>query len=59
MASISKGNHAKAPKSAAFVKQMRAVFGEDVKVIYVKEGDLKLGEPDTDRPLPEMQCDAA
>ena len=51
-------NWLRAPKSAAFVKQMRAVFG-DVKVIYVKEGDLKLGEPDTDRPLPEMQRSSA
>ena len=38
-------NWAKAPKCAAFVKQMREVFGDDVKVLYVKEGELVLGEP--------------
>lgn len=42
--SISK-NHQKAPVSAAFVKEMREVFGEDqVKVLYVKEGEVELGE---------------
>jgi hypothetical protein len=36
-------NHAKAPISAAFVKQMREVFGDDqVEVRYVKEGDFEL-----------------
>jgi hypothetical protein len=38
-------NHAKAPICAAFVEEMRAVFGE-VRVIYVKENDFQLGEPD-------------
>jgi hypothetical protein len=36
-------NHEKAPKSAAFVKSMREVFGE-VTVLYVKEGPVELGE---------------
>ena len=52
-------NWAKAPQSAAFVKQMREVFGEEVKVIYVKEGELLLGEPtDTDRQVPELRDDS-
>ncbi len=38
-------NHAKAPICAAFVKLMREVFGEDVKVLYVKEGKVLIGEP--------------
>lgn len=38
-------NHVKAPKSAAFVKQMRAVFGDEVKTLYVEENEFKLGEP--------------
>jgi hypothetical protein len=36
-------NHEKAPLSAAFVKQMRQVFGQ-VSVLYVKEGEVELGE---------------
>jgi hypothetical protein len=36
-------NHAKAPEAAKFVEHMREVFGE-VKVLYVKEGNLELGE---------------
>lgn len=36
-------NHVRAPKSAAFVKAMRETFGE-VAVLYVEEGDLLLGE---------------
>lgn len=36
-------NHAKAPVCAAFVKAMRAVFGEDqVTVVYVKENGVVL-----------------
>jgi hypothetical protein len=37
-------NHALAPICAAWVKEMREVFGE-VKVLYVKEGDFEIGEP--------------
>jgi hypothetical protein len=38
-------NHAKAPICAEFVKKMREEFGEDqVKVVYVKEGDFEMGE---------------
>lgn len=36
-------NHAKAPLSAAFVAAMREAFGE-IQVLYVKEGDVLLGE---------------
>jgi hypothetical protein len=36
-------NHEKAPVCAAFVKDMREVFGE-VTVLYVKEGTVELGE---------------
>lgn len=38
-------NHARAPVCAAFVKEMRDVFG-DVEVLYVKENDVLLGGPD-------------
>jgi hypothetical protein len=38
-------NHARAPICAAWVKEMRELFGEDVKVLYVKEGDFEMGEP--------------
>lgn len=41
----STSNHMKAPQSAAFVAKMRNVFGnENVKVLYVKEGEVELGE---------------
>lgn len=44
MASTSK-NHEQAPLCAAFVKDMRDVFGADqVTVLYVEEGEVKLGE---------------
>lgn len=46
MEKISKNkNHEKAPVCAAWVKQMREVFGPDVKVLWVKEGDFEMGEP--------------
>lgn len=38
-------NHAKAPKCAAFVKNMREVFG-DVEVLWVSEGEVVLSEPE-------------
>ena len=42
-------NHMKAPKSAAFVAEMRQVFGaENVEVLYVKEGNVELGEKQPD-----------
>jgi len=41
-------NHLKAPNAAAFVGQMRQVFGGDVKVLYVKEGDFQIGEKQRD-----------
>ena len=37
-------NHEKAPICAAWVKQMREVFGDDVKVLWVREGDFSMGE---------------
>ena len=37
-------NQKKAPVCAAFVEAMREAFGADqVKVIYVKEGDFEIG----------------
>ena len=41
----STSNHMKAPQSASFVASLRNVFGnENVQVLYVKEGDVLLGE---------------
>jgi hypothetical protein len=37
----SHANHALAPICAAWVKEMRELFG-DVKVLYVKEGDFEM-----------------
>jgi hypothetical protein len=38
-------NHERAPICAAFVKEMREAFGADqVKVLWVKEGDVVIGE---------------
>lgn len=36
-------HHRRAPLSAAFVQSLREVFGE-VRVLYVKENDVELGE---------------
>jgi len=37
-------NHSQAPLCAAFVEEMRKVFGADqVIVLWVKEGDFELG----------------
>lgn len=41
--SLKTSNQAKAPICAAFVEEMRRVFGE-VTVLYVKEGDFEMGE---------------
>jgi hypothetical protein len=41
--SKAKSNHARAPICAAWVKEMRELFGE-VKVLYVKEGSVEIGE---------------
>lgn len=39
-----RSNHEKAPLCAAFVKQMRAVFGEEeVTALYVREGEVEIG----------------
>ena len=46
--STSEQNQAKAPICAAFVEEMREVFGE-VKVLYVREGDFELGERHEDK----------
>lgn len=43
-------NQSKAPQCAEFVRQMREEFGE-VKVLWVKEGDVELGDRDADRTL--------
>lgn len=37
-------NQEKAPVCAAFVREMREVFGE-VKVLWVREGEFVLGDP--------------
>lgn len=38
-------NHEKAPICAAFVKELRELFGEDqVKVLMVSEGEVQLGQ---------------
>lgn len=37
-------NHEKAPVCAEFVKKMREIFGDNVKVLWVKEGDFELGD---------------
>ena len=43
----STSNHMKAPASASFVARMRNVFGNaNVQVLYVKEKDVELGQPD-------------
>ena len=44
MSKAKSSNQAKAPQCAAFVEAMREVFGE-VKVLYVNENGLTLGEP--------------
>lgn len=36
-----------APQVAAFVDSMRAAFGADLKVTYVREGELTIGERET------------
>jgi hypothetical protein len=42
-------NQSKAPICAAFVEEMREVFGADqVKVLYVKEGEVDIGQPTQD-----------
>jgi len=38
-------NHERAPEMAKFVKQMRELFGDDLKVTWVKEGDFEIGQP--------------
>jgi hypothetical protein len=39
-----KANHDRAPICAAWVKQMRELFGDDVRVVWVKEGDFEMGK---------------
>lgn len=38
-------NRQRMPNVAKMVDEIRAVFGEGVKVIYAKEGDYELGRP--------------
>ena len=41
----STSNHMQAPQSASFVAKLRQAFGaENVKVLYVNEGPIQLGE---------------
>jgi hypothetical protein len=45
MKNQSRSNQEKAPICAKFVEDMREAFGvENVKVVYVEEGEIKLGE---------------
>lgn len=44
---MSQANHSKAPICAAFVQNMRELFGE-VKVLHVNEGEVRLGEKQPD-----------
>jgi hypothetical protein len=44
-------NHEQAPICAAFVKEMRSVFGDDVKVLWVREGSFELGERSESEPV--------
>ena len=45
MSAAKTSNQQRAPISAKFVEDMREVFGADqVKVLYVKEGNFELGE---------------
>lgn len=39
-------NHDAAPIAGRFVEDMRKVFGESVRVTYVKEGATKMGKKD-------------
>ena len=43
MTQAKRSNWSRAPLCAAFVKAMREVFGDDVRVIYVREGGLEMG----------------
>lgn len=38
-------NRNRMPNVAKMVDAIRAVFGDDVKVLYAKEGDYELGRP--------------
>lgn len=50
-----KANHERAPKSAAFVRTMREVFGaKNIKVEYVNENGLILGEPGPEGVIPVL-----
>lgn len=47
MSQNKRSNHENAPLCAAFVEELREVFGADqVRVLWVREGDFKLGEKD-------------
>jgi hypothetical protein len=40
---------------AAWVQLMREVFGDDVKVLWVKEGDFEIGQPSASSIHPEKR----
>jgi hypothetical protein len=45
MTTAKRSNQERAPQCAAFVEEMRRVFGEDqVQVLYVREGDVEMGK---------------
>jgi hypothetical protein len=43
MTQAKRSNWDRAPLCAAFVKEMREVFGDDVRVLYVREGGFQTG----------------
>lgn len=48
-------NHMKAPQCASFVASLRNVFGnENVQVLYVKEGEVELGEKQPEGVVPVL-----
>lgn len=47
-----KSNHEQAPLAAEFIKQFREIFGDDVKALYVKEGEFEIGT----KPNDEDRC---
>jgi hypothetical protein len=46
MTTAKRSNQERAPQCAAFVEALRTAFGADqVKVLYVREGEVQMGKP--------------
>jgi hypothetical protein len=46
MTTAKRSNQERAPQCAAFVEALRTAFGADqVKVLYVREGEVEMGKP--------------